>query len=84
MACEFFDDGRLARCTRGGGSPIPSHHERERYCRTDDSRRVPRSSSTSCVARRWRRRPTTRCGFRRRRRRSVEAAPAEEPLVVAL
>jgi hypothetical protein len=37
MACEFFDDGRLARCAAVSGLLIPSHHERERYCRTDGS-----------------------------------------------
>jgi hypothetical protein len=41
MACEFFDDGRLARCTAVSGLLIPSHHERERYCRTDGSRECP-------------------------------------------
>ena len=41
MACEFFDDGRLARCTAVSGLLIPSHHERERYCRTDGSDGCP-------------------------------------------
>ena len=41
MACEFFDDGRLARCTAVDGLLIPSHHERERYCRTDGSKSCP-------------------------------------------
>jgi hypothetical protein len=35
MACEFFDEGRLARCAAVNGLLIPSHYERERYCRTD-------------------------------------------------
>ncbi|MDB4964769.1 MAG: hypothetical protein JWN44_458 [Myxococcales bacterium] len=35
MACEFFDEGKLARCTAVCGLLIPSHHERENYCRTD-------------------------------------------------
>jgi hypothetical protein len=35
MACEFFDEGRLARCAAVSGLLIPSHYERERYCRTD-------------------------------------------------
>lgn len=35
MACECFDDGKLARCAAVKGLLIPSHHERERYCRTD-------------------------------------------------
>lgn len=41
MACEFFDDGRLARCAAVKGLLIPSHHERERYCRTDGSAGCP-------------------------------------------
>ena len=41
MGCEFFDDGRLARCTAVDGLLIPSHHERERYCRTDESAACP-------------------------------------------
>lgn len=36
MACEFFDDGRLARCGAVDGLLIPSHHEREHYCRSSD------------------------------------------------
>lgn len=41
MACELFDDGRLARCGAVEGLLIPSHHERERYCRTDGSAACP-------------------------------------------
>jgi hypothetical protein len=41
MACEFFDDGKLARCTAVDGLLIPSHHEREHYCRSDGSRACP-------------------------------------------
>lgn len=41
MACEYFDDGRLARCAAVDGLLIPSHHERERYCRTDGSAACP-------------------------------------------
>ena len=41
MACEFFDDGRLARCTAVDGLLIPSHHEREHYCRTDGNGACP-------------------------------------------
>jgi hypothetical protein len=41
MACEFFDDGKLARCTAVDGLLIPSHHERERYCRTDGNSGCP-------------------------------------------
>lgn len=41
MACEFFDDGKLARCTAVDGLLIPSHHEREHYCRTDGNATCP-------------------------------------------
>jgi hypothetical protein len=41
MACEFFDDGRLARCGAVEGLLIPSHHEREHYCRTDGGGACP-------------------------------------------
>ena len=41
MACKLFDDGRLARCGAVEGLLIPSHHERERYCRTDGSAACP-------------------------------------------
>jgi hypothetical protein len=41
MACEFFDDGRLARCSAVSGLLIPSHHEREKYCRTDENASCP-------------------------------------------
>lgn len=41
MACEFFDDGRLVRCAAVAGLLIPSHHERERYCRTDGNIACP-------------------------------------------
>ncbi len=41
MACELFDDGRLARCNAVAGLLIPSHHERERYCRSDENRDCP-------------------------------------------
>lgn len=41
MACELFDDGKLARCTAVAGLLIPSHHERERYCRSDGSADCP-------------------------------------------
>lgn len=33
MACEFFDDGRPARCAAVDGHLIPTLHERERFCR---------------------------------------------------
>ena len=41
MACEFFDDGKLARCSAVSGLLIPTHHERERYCHSDDSQACP-------------------------------------------
>jgi hypothetical protein len=41
MGCELFDDGRLARCNAVAGLLIPSHHERERYCRSDENRTCP-------------------------------------------
>jgi len=41
MACECFDDGRVARCRAVTGDVIPSHYERENYCRTDGSARCP-------------------------------------------
>ncbi|HEX9103626.1 MAG TPA: hypothetical protein VF997_15555 [Polyangia bacterium] len=41
MPCKFFDDGRLARCSAVDGLCIPSHHERERYCRSDESDGCP-------------------------------------------
>ena len=41
MACEFFDEGKLARCAAVTGLLIPSHHEREKYCRTDGCAACP-------------------------------------------
>ncbi|HZS35203.1 MAG TPA: hypothetical protein VFF06_00175 [Polyangia bacterium] len=41
MACEHFEDGRGARCRAVAGTLIPSHHERERYCRGADSASCP-------------------------------------------
>ncbi len=41
MACEFFEDERLARCRAVAGILIPSHYERERYCRTNTFERCP-------------------------------------------
>jgi hypothetical protein len=41
MACRFFDDARLARCTAVAGLLVPTHHERERYCRTDGEEACP-------------------------------------------
>ncbi len=37
----MFDDGRLARCHAVAGGVVPSHHQRERYCRTDQPDRCP-------------------------------------------
>lgn len=41
MACPLFDEGRLPRCNAVSGLVIPSCHERERYCRSDDSGACP-------------------------------------------
>jgi hypothetical protein len=41
MACEHFEDDRLTRCRAVAGMLIPSHFEREQYCRTDGSRTCP-------------------------------------------
>ena len=41
MACEHFEDGRLTRCQAVAGTLIPSHYERENYCRTDGNRACP-------------------------------------------
>jgi hypothetical protein len=41
MACECFEDKKLARCTAVTGLLIPSHHERERYCRGDGNHDCP-------------------------------------------
>ncbi len=35
MACECFEEGRVTRCRAVTGTLIPSHHERENYCRSD-------------------------------------------------
>ncbi len=41
MACEHLEDGRLVRCRAVRGTLIPSHHEREHYCRAEDPSRCP-------------------------------------------
>ncbi len=41
MACEHFEEGRITRCRAVAGTLIPSHHERERYCRAADPSRCP-------------------------------------------
>jgi hypothetical protein len=41
MACRFFDDARMARCTAVAGLLVPTHHEREHYCRSDGWQHCP-------------------------------------------
>jgi hypothetical protein len=41
MACACFEEGRVTRCLAVAGTLIPSHHERERYCRGGASRECP-------------------------------------------
>jgi hypothetical protein len=41
MACECFDQERLARCRAVAGTLIPSHYERETYCRGEGKTRCP-------------------------------------------
>jgi hypothetical protein len=41
MACEFFIDGHIVRCGAVEGVLVPSHHERERYCKSNGERRCP-------------------------------------------
>jgi hypothetical protein len=41
MACSHFIDGHLCRCGAVRGLVVPSHHERERYCRSEDHARCP-------------------------------------------
>jgi hypothetical protein len=41
MACDHFKDERGPRCHAVQGLLVPSHHERERYCRTDGEGRCP-------------------------------------------
>jgi hypothetical protein len=41
MACECFEQGRVARCRAVAGTWIPTHYERERWCLTDESDRCP-------------------------------------------
>jgi hypothetical protein len=38
MACECFEEGRVTRCRAVSGTLIPSHHEREHYCRATDGK----------------------------------------------
>ena len=83
MACEFFDDGRLARCTAVSGLLIPSHHERERYCRTDGSGECPTFRLYQL-----RRAPLPQDAYYALWvppvPANVEAAPADDPLFVAV
>jgi hypothetical protein len=37
MACEWLEEGRTVRCHAVDGDLIPSLHERERYCRSDEN-----------------------------------------------
>ncbi len=41
MGCPCFEDRRLARCSAVSGVLIPTHYERERYCRTDEHEACP-------------------------------------------
>ena len=41
MACPHFEDGRFARCKAVSGQHIPTCHERERYCRSDENAACP-------------------------------------------
>ncbi len=41
MACRYFDDARMARCMAVAGLLVPTHHEREHYCRTDGHEACP-------------------------------------------
>jgi hypothetical protein len=37
MACECLEEGRRVRCNAVDGELIPSLHEREQYCRSDQN-----------------------------------------------
>ena len=41
MACSYFLETQLCRCTAVRGLLVPSLHERERYCRSDEPERCP-------------------------------------------
>ncbi|MBI4510254.1 MAG: hypothetical protein HY698_11520 [Deltaproteobacteria bacterium] len=41
MACLLFVDERLCRCLAVRDWLVPSHHERERFCRSSEPRRCP-------------------------------------------
>jgi hypothetical protein len=41
MACSLFEERHCDRCGAVTGTLIPSHHERERYCRTNNYTRCP-------------------------------------------
>ena len=41
MSCEYFVEGALCRCAAVRGLLVPSHHERERYCRGDAPEACP-------------------------------------------
>jgi hypothetical protein len=40
MACECFQEGVKVRCRAVSGELIPSLHERERYCRSNEGNEV--------------------------------------------
>lgn len=50
MSCPYFIDGRLCRCTAVRGALIPSHHERERFCRTNQADRCPTYQTRQTLA----------------------------------
>ncbi len=41
MACPRFEDHALCHCTAVAGSVVPSVHERERWCLTENWARCP-------------------------------------------
>ena len=41
MACECFEQERVARCRAVAGTLIPSHYERENYCAGEGKSRCP-------------------------------------------
>lgn len=41
MPCTHFIDGALCRCAAVRGLLVPSLHERERFCRSDEPERCP-------------------------------------------
>jgi hypothetical protein len=41
MACQYFEDNRICRCSAVRGLLTPSLYERERFCRGDAPDRCP-------------------------------------------